>query len=319
MLTLPAGAKSPNPGDTNLDITKAIMSLDINGQGQKATVNPQQRLHVTVIGRVCSGSGNPAEIQQLFLILGWTSSWPPSLPGNVLPSFDGANGVTCVGLASANKIPSQNITVSFDIIAPSVPGTYYLYGGSGAQYSMQDAVNRYNQPLAPPAHGEILVSSNNVSSTVTTTASGGQPLRLVPSTPQAVIPLAIEANVIIISWVPPMSDVGTNVTEYYILRGTTMGSLSLYATVPGTVLHYTDTDLMPGQTYYYEVVAVNPYGESRPTTSLTVVAPGKAQTNISQVLSDPTQLIFYAFWTLVVAAMTAVIAAWHFYHVRKHP
>ena len=64
---------------------------------------------------------------------------------------------------------------------------------------------------------------------------------------------------IFISWDPPLSDGGLPILDYAIYRGTSTQTEILIAKVPDP-LNYTDTDIVSGQTYYYEVVAVNGIG-----------------------------------------------------------
>lgn len=167
-MTLPSGTKSTIPGDPNLDLTKAIITLNVNGQGQTATVNPGQSFQISVTGRACSGSGNPGEIQQLYLIEGWTPTWRP-LPAYVIPIVDGGDGSTCPGLTDANLNPAPDVTVTATVVAPSVTGTYYLYGAGDAQYSLSASLNRYSQPLVPPAHAKVIVMGDPISTTSTST------------------------------------------------------------------------------------------------------------------------------------------------------
>jgi hypothetical protein len=54
---------------------------------------------------------------------------------------------------------------------------------------------------------------------------------------------------------------GGQVTSYNVYRGTNSGGESPLASV-GDTLTYVDTDVSPGQTYYYEVTATGPGGES---------------------------------------------------------
>ncbi|MEM4292604.1 MAG: right-handed parallel beta-helix repeat-containing protein [Thermoplasmata archaeon] len=63
-----------------------------------------------------------------------------------------------------------------------------------------------------------------------------------------------------LSWQPPDNDGGSAITNYKVYRGTTSGNLAFLKDV-GNVLTYTDTGLTNGQTYYYQVSAVNGVGE----------------------------------------------------------
>jgi fibronectin type 3 domain-containing protein len=63
-----------------------------------------------------------------------------------------------------------------------------------------------------------------------------------------------------LTWETPSDDGGEAITNYSIYRGTSPGS-ETYLTTIGNVLAFTDTDLINGQTYYYQVYAVNNVGE----------------------------------------------------------
>src|SRR5437660_1798272 len=84
-----------------------------------------------------------------------------------------------------------------------------------------------------------------------------QPLPL--SAPQALIASPGNAQVRL-DWDVPASNGGSAITNYKIYRGTTSGGETLLTTV-GNEFTYTDSGLTNGQTYYYQVSAVNALGE----------------------------------------------------------
>jgi hypothetical protein len=63
-----------------------------------------------------------------------------------------------------------------------------------------------------------------------------------------------------LNWQPPESDGGAAINHYIIYRGTNPGGES-YLDQTGNVLTYTDTGLSTTTTYYYQVSAVNNFGE----------------------------------------------------------
>jgi fibronectin type 3 domain-containing protein len=63
-----------------------------------------------------------------------------------------------------------------------------------------------------------------------------------------------------LSWNAPSEDGGAPVTAYRIYQGPTLGPLTLVAET-GDVRSYNDTGLTNGETYYYQVTAVNEVGE----------------------------------------------------------
>src|SRR6187401_1338336 len=82
-----------------------------------------------------------------------------------------------------------------------------------------------------------------------------------------------------LSWSPPASNGGSMITGYRVYRGTVSGGESLFENL-GVVTSYTDTNVVKGVTYYYQVSAVNIIGEGprsaerAATPGSTVTAPG---------------------------------------------
>ena len=68
-------------------------------------------------------------------------------------------------------------------------------------------------------------------------------------------------GVVTLDWLPPVSDGGTNITLYKILRRTGSNPVSEIAQVPYSTTHYVDSGLGQNQFYYYSVKAVNALGD----------------------------------------------------------
>jgi parallel beta-helix repeat protein len=82
----------------------------------------------------------------------------------------------------------------------------------------------------------------------------------VPGPPAGLKALA-QSEQVALTWFLPNDDGGYPVTNYRIFRGTTPGG-EIFLDEIGIVPIYADTDLINGQTYYYQVSAVNRVGES---------------------------------------------------------
>ncbi|MCY3414051.1 MAG: fibronectin type III domain-containing protein [Candidatus Heimdallarchaeota archaeon] len=73
--------------------------------------------------------------------------------------------------------------------------------------------------------------------------------------------VTLDGTSIIIDWQAPVDNGGQPITEYYVYRGTTSGSLSFLGS--STTLQFIDTiSLAEETTYYYQVSAINAKGES---------------------------------------------------------
>lgn len=79
-----------------------------------------------------------------------------------------------------------------------------------------------------------------------------------PSAPQD-LTVAFESDFVALEWKMPVSSGGLPISSYKIYRGTEADGLSLLATISN--LSYNDTAISNGQTYFYEIRAINSLGE----------------------------------------------------------
>ena len=141
--------------------------------------------------------------------------------------------------------------------------------------AVTNGVTYYYQVSALNSVGEGPLS-NEASATPAATTT-------VPGAPRGLGAVAGDGTVAL-AWSAPSSNGGSPITNYQVYRGMTSGQLSLLATLPN-VLSYTDSAVTNGQTYYYQVTAVNAVGEG-PRSNEASGTPASGQT----VPSPPRQL-----------------------------
>ncbi len=118
---------------------------------------------------------------------------------------------------------------------------------------------------------------------------------IVPGAPQSVSASELSGS-IVLTWFAPLNDGGSSINSYQIFRGTSSGSETYLTTVYAT--SFTDTSVKAGQTYHYQVCAVNSIGSSKLSIEISAVA-GVYITIISW-------LIIIA---IIIAVSLAIIAA----------
>jgi hypothetical protein len=110
--------------------------------------------------------------------------------------------------------------------------------------------------------------------------------RGIPSRPEDLIALGKTMS-ISLSWNEPRVTWDLPIAWYYIYKGTSPGSTDLYNTVDGSENSFSDV-VEPGIEYFYEVTAVNDFGESQragPVSAIATGLPGKI-TSISIGIGD---------------------------------
>jgi len=115
------------------------------------------------------------------------------------------------------------------------------------------------QPSTPAGTYTITVTGTNGSLSRTATVTVN--VQTVPSAPQNLLSTAGN-GLVTLSWSAPSFSGGSPVTNYNVYRGTSSGNETLLMNA-GNTLNYTDKTVTNGQTYYYQVTAINPIGESQ--------------------------------------------------------
>jgi fibronectin type 3 domain-containing protein len=118
-----------------------------------------------------------------------------------------------------------------------------------------------------------------------------------PGSPSVPANLAVTGNLpyaVSLNWTPSTGTSG--VGGYYVLRGTSLGSMSIHANVTGPP--YIDPGALLSTTYYYQVESYSPLGVvSTPSNEVTVAtpAPPSVPTNLVVTGNAPGSLSLY--WT----------------------
>ena len=146
----------------------------------------------------------------------------------------------------------------YDVYRGTVPGTYIGPIGSTAA-----GLLAYNDTTVTPGiqYFYIVRAVNSVGSSLPSNYASGT-ANIPPTVPSAPLNTMASSGVgsARLTWSPPASDGGSAITNYKVYRGTVSSEETLLVTL-GDVLAYTDNGLTNGQTYWYEVSAVNAVGE----------------------------------------------------------
>ena len=185
-----------------------------------------------------------------------------------------AVGAALTATASATPTSGQvplNVAFTGTATGGTPPYSYsWNFGDGSAASTTQNPTHTYSSAATYTATLTVTDSSSPVAtatSNVTITASpiAGAP----PGAPTGLSAAAGNAQVSL-SWSPPASNGGVNITSYRVYRSTTSGNETLLTTGGcsglGAVLSCTDNGLTNGQAYFYKVSAVNAIGEGVPST-----------------------------------------------------
>jgi subtilase family serine protease len=137
------------------------------------------------------------------------------------------------------------------VLSPSL--TIALGGSNSSTLSVQ--------VLSSTQAGTYTIAVTGTSGSLSRTTTITVNVQTVPSAPQGLLAASGNSQVTL-SWSAPSSNGGFPVTGYTIYRGISSGNETLLVNA-GNRLNYTDTAAANGKTYYYQVTASNPIGESQ--------------------------------------------------------
>ncbi|MGA9388547.1 MAG: MG2 domain-containing protein [Candidatus Bathyarchaeia archaeon] len=195
----------------------------------------------------------------------------------------GASGNSTMTVTSLNGFDG---TVTLVATAPTgwsasaIPSSLAVSSGGSASSTLTITV------LSTTAAGTYTVTVTGTSGSLNHSATVTVSVPTVPSAPQNLKATAGNAQVTL-SWSAPSSNGGSAITNYNIYRGNSAGGETLLTTL-GNVLAYTDTAVTNGQTYYYQVTAVNSVGESSRSNEA-IATPSTAKTLSVTVVTDKPQ------------------------------
>jgi PKD repeat protein len=203
-----------------------------------------------------------------------------------------AVGNPLAATASATPTSGQvplNVTFTGTATGGSPPYSYsWNFGDGSATSTAQNPSHTYSTAGTYTATLTVTDSSSpakTATSQVTITAS---PIAgTAPGAPTGLTATAGNGQVSL-SWTPPASDGGVNITSYRVYRGTASGGETLLTggacSGLGAVTSCTDTGLTNGQAYYYKVSAVNAIGEGSQSNEATATPAGSTP---AQLLGNP--------------------------------
>jgi fibronectin type 3 domain-containing protein len=190
-----------------------------------------------------------------------TSYAPPvvySAPSQPLDLQSSVNG-NAIDLSWQQPSKNGNATITnYKIYRGSSSGSESFLSDIGTNLSYADAgvqkgTRYYYEVTATNSVGEG-PKSNEVNATVPSSPA-------VPSAPQHLAALAGN-QLVSLSWSTPASQGSSAITGYNVYRGSSTGGEALLANT-GVTLVYNDTGLVNGNTYFYEISAVNAVGEGQ--------------------------------------------------------
>ena len=229
------------------------------------------------------------------------ASSPSSLTINA-----GSSGTSSITISSVNSF-SGAVTLSASaqagFTATLQPSSVSVSSGSPGSSTLT-----ITTPSTAAGTYSVTVTAQGPSSTHSTTVTVTVPT--VSSPPQNLVASGGSTQVSLL-WQAPASNGGSAITSYNIYRSTTMGGEGSTPFKTGiTSTSYTDIGLTNGQTYYYQVTAVNGVGESAKSSEASAT-PNQTPTLSVSVSTDKSSYTrsSYAHISVTVTSGTPVSGA----------
>lgn len=180
-------------------------------------------------------------------------TWEPPISNGAPPGFNGS-GIE-----------------AYYIYRSTSPGKETFYGRvNGTQTIFLD-----NNVVSGTVYFYVVGTLNPVGEGPLSLEVSAEPVTVSIPTPPQNLTAFVSDNGILLKFNPPASDGGSPVTQYVIYKGESPSTMLAFVTLSANDTSYLDksNDLIPGQAYYYYVVAVNSVGTSNPSSTITAIAP----------------------------------------------
>src|SRR2546428_556292 len=189
------------------------------------------------------------------------SPTPPSAPQN-LQATGGNARVTLSWQAAASN--GGSAITCYKIFKSSSSGTevYLTTRGNVTSYTDLAVTNGNTYFYQVTALNSVGESPRSNEASATPPAP--------PSAPQNLLATGGNAKVTL-SWQAPASNGGSAITYYKIFKSTSSGT-EVYLTTRGNVTSYTDLAVTNGNTYFYQVTALNSAGESPRSNEVSAIS-----------------------------------------------
>lgn len=182
---------------------------------------------------------------------------------HTLGAVQGATGST---VGAPHRTPYGHCTDDYDIMCyADGPGVVTRIACSESSNELRFDCNHDDYFSTNPRSGSYLDTHWNTADSSWLEDEPGAPVA--PGAPQSVAGAPGDTT-ITLSWAKPQSDGGATITQYRVYRN---GTLVSPATTQAQT-SYVDRGLVNGQTYRYEVSAVNGVGAGPRSTALSVIA-----------------------------------------------
>ena len=152
----------------------------------------------------------------------------------------------------------------------------------------------------------------------------GKPMKvIVPPSPPKALTATLDGDMVDLTWEGVDDDGGDEVSSYNIYRRVNDNGSELIRVFTSSIFYYTDTDVIPGNTYVYYLTAENSAGESDPSNEASVVI--EKEDDISPTDNRPGEkgeeddntMIFLAAAVIIAVIIAALVVA--FLVLRKKP